>query len=164
MKKIIFSLFIFTSCFLASAQNGRPSQDERDKIQKAKIAFLTNRLDLSIEQAKLFWPLFNEYDSKKMALSKEYGQKKREIFARSEDSRNMKEEDADKLLDIYLDQKQAELDVEKTYMKKFNEVLNSRQVWRMVSFESDFRRSLYDRMRRDGNNEEPKRGGGGNRH
>ncbi|WP_323756652.1 hypothetical protein [Roseivirga sp.] len=161
MKKIIFSLFILASCFSASAQNDRSSQDERDKIQQAKIAFLTSRLDLTVDQAKLFWPLFNEYDSKKITLSKEYGQKKREIYAKSEDSRNMKEEDADKLLDIYLDQKQAELDVEKTYMKKFNEVLNSRQVWRMVSFESDFRRSLYDRMRRD-DKEEPKRGGNRN--
>ncbi|WP_339610167.1 hypothetical protein [uncultured Roseivirga sp.] len=161
MKKIIFSLFILASCLSVSAQSGRSSQDERDKIQKAKIAFLTNRLELSVDQAKLFWPLFNEYDSKKIELSKEYSKKKKAIYEKYEDSRNMKEEDADELLFIYLDQKQAELDVEKTYMKKFNEVLNSRQVWRMVSFESDFRRSLYRQMSRE-DKEEPKRGG--NRH
>ncbi|MGW8123462.1 hypothetical protein ACV07N_12450 [Roseivirga echinicomitans] len=161
MKKIIFSLLVLATCFSAVAQNDRSTQDERDKIQKAKIAFLTNRLDLSVEQAKLFWPLFNEYDSKKMLLSKEYSQKKRVIFEKAEDPRNMKEEDADKLLTIYLDQKQAELDVEKSYMIKFNEVLNSRQVWRMVSYESDFRRSLYRQMSREENND-PKRGGGRN--
>jgi len=74
----------------------------------------------------------------------------------------MKEEDANTLLDIYLDQKQAELDVEKTYMKKFSEVLNSRQIWRMISFESDFRRSLIDRSMKNDDKEEPKRGGNRN--
>ncbi len=161
MKKFIFTLYILTFCFTAFAQNGRPPQD-REKIQKAKIAFLTNRLDLSVDQAKLFWPIFTEYDSKKIELSHRYSQKKREIFAKSEDSRNMKEEDANTLLDIYLDQKQAELDVEKTYMKKFSEVLNSRQIWRMISFESDFRRSLIDRSMKNDDKEEPKRGGNRN--
>ncbi|KYG74384.1 hypothetical protein EV198_1155 [Roseivirga ehrenbergii] len=162
MKKIIFTLYILTFCFTAFAQNGRPPQEDREKIQKAKIAFLTNRLDLSVDQAKLFWPIFTEYDSKKIELSHVYSQKKREIFAKSEDSRNMKEEDANTLLDIYLDQKQAELDVEKTYMKKFSEVLNSRQIWRMISFESDFRRSLIDRSMKHDDKEEPKRGGNRN--
>ncbi|KOF02124.1 hypothetical protein OB69_13950 [Roseivirga seohaensis subsp. aquiponti] len=161
MKKIIFSLFILANCLSVPAQSGRSSQDERDKIQKAKIAFLTNRLDLTVDQAKLFWPLFNEYDSKKIALSKEYSAKKRAIYGKYDNPRDMKEVDADELLFIYLDQKQAELDVEKTYMKKFNDVLNSRQVWRMVSFESDFRRSLYKQMSRD-DNEEHKRGGNRN--
>tara|TARA_R110001599_G_scaffold41503_3_gene125512 strand:- start:5108 stop:5563 length:456 start_codon:yes stop_codon:yes gene_type:complete len=150
-----------TVCFSAFAQNGRPPQEDREKIQKAKIAFLTNRLELSVDQAKLFWPIFTEYDSKKIELSHVYNEKKKDIFEKSEDFRNMKEGDAGKLLDIYLDQKQAELDLEKTYVAKFNGVLDARQVWKVITFEGDFRRSLYRKL---GNEEdkEPKRGGNRN--
>ena len=159
MKRIIFALFILTLSVSAFAQGGgRPSQEERDKIQKAKIAFLTNRLDLSVDQAKLFWPIFTEYDSKKAVLSREYNEKKRDIYAKYDESKDMNEADADKLLDIYLEQKQAELNLEKVYVKRFNEVLNARQVWRVISFESDFRRSLYRQLGKE-DEREPRRGG-----
>jgi hypothetical protein len=144
MKKSFFILLLLILGLPSFSQGGR-SQADREKIQAARIAFLTNRLDLSVDQAKVFWPIFNEYDSKKGALLREYGQKKHEIFENS-DQRSLNDEDAKKMLDIYLDQKQAELDLEKIYLKRFDEVLDSRQVWKVITFDSDFRRSLMRKI------------------
>ena len=141
------------------AQGGR-SQADRDKIQAARIAFLTNRLDLSVDQAKVFWPIFNEYDGKKSALLREYGQKKRDIFEHSE-QKSLSEDDAKKMLDIYLDQKQAELDLEKIYLKRYDEVLDAKQVWKVITFDSDFRRSLMRKIS-DEDGREPRPKGNGN--
>lgn len=137
------------------AQNGnrRGPQMDREKLQAARIAFLTNRLELSPETAKVFWPIFTEYDNEKSKLSKKYGAQKRLLF--DKDSRSLSDENADKMLDIYLDQKQAELDLEKKYLGRFKEVLSMKQVWRVIRFDSDFRRSLMQRVSR-GNRSEGK--------
>ncbi|MFT6053388.1 MAG: hypothetical protein ACJAS3_000260 [Roseivirga sp.] len=158
MKKLLYIAFALSLSLTSIAQYGRSLQD-REKIQAARIAFLTNRLDLSVEQAKVFWPIFTEYDSEKSALIKDYGQKKREIFERTE-KRNLSDTDAKNMLDMYLEQKQAELDLEKVYLVKFRSVLESRQIWKVITFDSDFRRSLMKRISDDGEGEqrENKRG------
>jgi hypothetical protein len=159
MKKSLFIFFMLILGLPSFAQGGR-SQVDRDKIQAARIAFLTNRLDLSVDQAKVFWPIFNEYDGKKNTLSRDYGQKKREIFEHS-DQKSMNDEDAREMLDIYLEQKQAELDLEKIYLKRFDEVLDARQVWKVITFDSDFRRSLMRKIS-DEDGREPRQKGNGN--
>ncbi len=150
MKVIYTSLLLLFCTTLTFAQedngNRRGRQMDREKLQAARIAFLTNRLDLSSETAKVFWPLFTEYDNEKNTLSKKYGTQKRELF--DEGTRKISDENADKMLAMYLEQKQAELDLEKKYLGRFKKVLTMQQVWRFIRFDSDFRRSLMERVSR----------------
>ncbi len=57
MKRILYTLFfvLFLST-AASAQAGNGS-----RLEAYKIAFLTNRLDLSPAEAQKFWPIYNRY-------------------------------------------------------------------------------------------------------
>ena len=148
MKVIYTSLLVLLCTTLTFAQEGnrRGSQMNSEKLQAARIAFLTNRLELTPETAKVFWPIFTEYDNEKSTLSKKYGTQKRSLL--DEGTRNISNENADKMLAIYLEQKQAELDLEKIYLSRFKEVLSMRQVWRVIRFDSDFRRSLMERVSR----------------
>ena len=148
MKVIYTSLLVLLCTTLTFAQEGnrRGSLMNSEKLQAARIAFLTNRLELTPETAKVFWPIFTEYDNEKSTLSKKYGTQKRSLF--DEGTRNISDENADKMLAIYLEQKQAELDLEKIYLSRFKEVLSMRQVWRVIRFDSDFRRSLMERVSR----------------
>lgn len=161
MKKLLLLALTLCLAVPATAQQGRPSDDERQKLETARIAFLTNRLHLDVEQAKLFWPIFNEYEKKKSDLVKEYNAKRREL-AGPDGYRNMSEENARKMLDIYLDQKQGELDLEKKYLKEFAKVLNQHQVWSVIRFDSDFRRSLMKRIGEEGKDKDGKGGKPGN--
>lgn len=75
--------------------------------------------------------------------------------------RNMSDTNADKMLDIYLDQKQAELDLEKEYLTRFNKVLDKGQIWMVIRIDSDFRRSLMKRISdRDAPPHNDSKGGG----
>ena len=38
---------------------------KREKIEIEKIAYITKALDLSSEEAQVFWPLYNKYSDKK---------------------------------------------------------------------------------------------------
>ncbi len=165
MKVIYTSLLLLfcTTLIFAQEDSGsrRGRQMDREKLQAARIAFLTNRLDLSSETAKDFWPLFTEYDNEKSTLSKKYGAQKRELF--DEGTRNISDENADKMLTMYLEQKQAELDLEKRYLGRFKKVLTMQQVWRFIRFDSDFRRSLMERVSRGNQPDDERKPDKGNR-
>lgn len=62
MKKIIVLISIFFFSITINAQRGK------QKIRALKIAYLTNKLDLTATEAEKFWPLYNDYDKKRREL------------------------------------------------------------------------------------------------
>lgn len=143
--RIVYTVVLALACSMVFAQGGnrRGPQMDREKIQAARIAFLTNRLELDTEKAQVFWPIFNEYEKEKGELAKSYNTKKKALYV--DGSREISEENAGQMLDIYMDQKQAQLNLEKKYLVKFKEVLSAKQVWMVIRFDSDFRRSIMQR-------------------
>ncbi|HTE26500.1 hypothetical protein [Flavitalea sp.] len=63
MKRILTILFlIITSLNLAFAQDEATKlRNNGGKIEALKIAYLTNKLTLSPEEAQRFWPVYNKY-------------------------------------------------------------------------------------------------------
>lgn len=164
--RLIYTTLLIFACTFSFAQQDRGGKTEQErkedweKLKAARVAFLSNRLQLDVATAQKFWPIFNEYESKKDALGEKYNKQKRELFGQ-DGWRNMSDANADKMLDIYLDQKQAELDLEKEYLGKFNAVLDKGQIWMVIRIDSDFRRSLMRRI--SDRDAPPKDSNGGNR-
>lgn len=155
MKQYLIIILLLISSLPAWSQQRREmSKEDREKIQTARIAFITNRLQLTSDVAKNFWPIFNEFETDKQELSKKYNQQKRNLVA-PEDFRNMSDDNASKMLDMYFDQKEAELKLEREYMKKFQEVLTRRQVWSIIRFEGDFRREFMNKLRKRRKEDKP---------
>lgn len=147
MKKYLIIILLFAFTGLSQAQGpGRMTEADREKIKAARIAFLTNRLQLTSEVAKEFWPVFNDYEKAKGELSKKYNQQKRDLVG-ADGFRNMSDENASKMLSIYMDQKEAELKLEREYMKRFEEVLTAKQIWAVIRFEGEFRRDFFNKLR-----------------
>lgn len=64
MKQLYRILFIFM--LIALGAKGYSQTDDTEKALKAeKIAFLTKKLDLTQEEAKRFWPSYDDYWAKK---------------------------------------------------------------------------------------------------
>ncbi|NVK84604.1 MAG: hypothetical protein HWE21_09805 [Cytophagia bacterium] len=162
--KLIYTSLLILACSLSFAQQQGKSEEERraewERLKAARVAFLSNRLQLDVATAQQFWPVFNEYESKKEALGNKYNKQKYELVSENGGWRNLSDANADKMLDIYLEQKQAELDLEKEYLAKFNKVLDKGQIWMVIRIDSDFRRSLMKRISdREGQPDETKGNG-----
>lgn len=65
--KNTLSLLLFLFCFSLNAQNGRFSE-RKDQIKALKVAFITNELNLTSEEAEKFWPVYNTYDDKQTEI------------------------------------------------------------------------------------------------
>ena len=57
---------------------GNQPGERREKMEAQKIAFITKQLELTPDEAKVFWPVYNEYDAKRLELRKSF--KNREDF------------------------------------------------------------------------------------
>ena len=143
MKKniilIIFSLIGSTGF----TQNSGTKQ-----IETAKIALITNRLNLSPEQAQQFWPIYNEFDTKKKEIKKNYRKLVSEINTLTTSDEkilaNLKET---------LNLQQKEVDVEKDYMAKFLKTINVRQLAELYKAEQLFNNMLIQRLNRNNRKE-----------
>ncbi|MGF1926294.1 MAG: hypothetical protein ACQUHE_19130, partial [Bacteroidia bacterium] len=67
VKNLVFLLLFTLLSGNAFAQGPR---FDNEKIEAAKIAFFTQKLGLSPEEAKVFWPIYNDYQREQIAFRK----------------------------------------------------------------------------------------------
>ena len=137
MKKI---LIIWVLALLGTglyAQNPKA----KEKIESARIGFITKRLGLTPEQAQRFWPLYNEFRNKNQAAAKDFNAYKATINIDA-----LTDEQSKRLVELDLDMKQRRLDLEKDYSKRMIDVISSQQVAALRKAERDFRDILRRRI------------------
>ena len=137
--KILITLLLSMTVIGAIAQG----PEAMKKIESARIALITERLELTPEQAEKFWPLYREYTARREELRKEYLEARRSV-----DQENMTEEESKKLLDKGLELKEKQVNLDRVYSERFNNVITSRQLLQLRKAEDDFRQMLLDRIER----------------
>ena len=147
MKKYI--LFIFTLLFInqATAQPGSGRMDNRpkkEKVEAMKIGFITDYLDLSSEEAKDFWPIYNKYQDEMELLRKG---RRQNILNEQTDLNTMSDSDLEKLVDSEIIFHQNELDIQKKYHPQFKKVLPMRKVAKLYRAEEEFKKKLLEMIR-----------------
>ncbi len=140
MKKLI-NMFIVLLIAGAIIPQISFAQSAQDKIEAARIAMITERLNLSPEEAQKFWPLYNEFTNERKGLQQEYLQARKD-FRQSE----MNEEESERLLKLGLQLKERELDLERKYSERLNTVITNRQLIALRKAEEDFRKILLERL------------------
>ncbi|MBO9635785.1 MAG: hypothetical protein J7578_21955 [Chitinophagaceae bacterium] len=76
MKQLFTILAIlFTISFATLAQDGGGKQNGQ-KIEALKVAYITNKLNLSPEEAQKFWPVYNKYSDELRKVRQEGRQNK----------------------------------------------------------------------------------------
>ncbi len=113
----------------------------RQKIESARIALITERLELTPDQAEKFWPIYREYQEKMNGLRQEFQQARGNV--RRQD---LTEEESQRLLQLGMKMKEQQLGLEKTYSERLTQIITSRQLLALRKAEDDFRRMLLERL------------------
>lgn len=143
MKRIyfIFSLILITGTILVAQDQKKLQQAQ--KIESEKIAFFTSKLNLSPEEARNFWPVYNEYTRQRSEINKDKNEVLRSINQNFKTLSDKELEDGgDKVVSLTL--KEAELT--KEYHEKFKKVLPAGKVVRLYQVENQFRRILLEQL------------------
>ncbi len=114
----------------------------RQRIQAAKIGLITNRLNLTPEQAQPFWAIYNEYNAKKVELNKHIRQ-----LSNQSARTNMTDVDVVSNLREINTSRQKLADLDEEYQAKFLKVITARQVIELYNTERDFNQILINKLR-----------------
>lgn len=151
--KIAVILLFLAPAFSMQAQQGPPPKEKEEEIESLKIAFITKKLDLTPEEAKVFWPVYNAYEDKLKELRKK---RRKETQDAKENFDEMTDKEIEAIVDGEMSFRQKELDLQKEYHSKFKAVLPIRKVAKLYQAEEQFKRELLKRMKEGGPGPGPK--------
>ena len=143
MKKLK-TLFIIMLCPLfIFSQN--ISDEKRKKIESQKIAFITKALDLSSEEAQVFWPVYNDFSDEMKTIR----EKRREVFSKARKNRSsLTEKEIGIIIDERLKMEQESLDLKVKYNKEFQKVISNKQISALYHAEEEFKKELLHRIKK----------------
>lgn len=120
-------------------QNG---ESRKERVEALRVAYITNRLNLTSEEAQKFWPIFNQYKSDLRTLRHNFHPKDAEVPLTA---------------DQQLEFDQKKLDLKKKYKPQFESAIGKDKVNLLVTAEEDFKKELMRIMknRRDGREPRP---------
>jgi predicted transglutaminase-like cysteine proteinase len=136
MKNISLTLLVFLMTLGVFAQRPERTYD-KEKLESARVAFITNRLDLKPEQAEKFWPAFNEYQEKRNAMMKDMSEINRKANS------DISDQDARQLINKRLEIQQNMLNLEKQFMDDVQKTISPSQAAKLHEVNRQFTRQLY---------------------
>lgn len=143
LKKILLLSFMALMTVQVMAQRNERGPD-REKLDAARVAFITNRLSLTPDQAEKFWPLYNQYNEKRLALMK----KNHEINKSAEGS--LSDAKASELMTERFKVQEDLLKLEKSFMEEVTSAISPSQAFKLSIANRDFTRQLYQMQQRRG--------------
>ena len=113
-----------------------------ERMESMRVAFLTNRLDLTTDESTRFWPVYNEYSRKRMEL-------RRDMFDQKRDHRRreLSDEESRKALDEQFSIQEKELALKKNYYEKFKGILPAQKLAKLEPAEMEFNQEVIRRLK-----------------
>lgn len=141
MKLYVVILVLATSFTFAQG-----NQEKREKIKALKVAFLTEKLALSSEEAQKFWPIYNAFEEKQFEIRYK---KLKGLGNQLKDNSEEKISDKEALqLIAQFESYEDELHgLKKKFSKDLLVVLSPKKVILLKKYEDEFNRKLLRQMR-----------------
>ncbi|MNL33075.1 hypothetical protein D3C87_1549660 [compost metagenome] len=141
---IIVMLFLLPT--ISMAQRGGERNNE---IESYRIAYLTQKLDLTAEEAKVFWPIYNDWQKEQKALRKERAQKMIS-FRKITEIEGLSDTEIQALITNDFSFKQRDLNLDKKYYYKLKSSLPIKIVGKYYRAQEAFKRELLAKYRNNG--------------
>ena len=100
MNKINKTFLLLVLCTTTAFYGQR--KENHEKIKSLKVAFITEKLDLSSAEAQTFWPIYNDYQEKRAALRKK---ERTEVKSKVKEVNQLSENEAVALLEKHINLK-----------------------------------------------------------
>jgi hypothetical protein len=146
-KKFLFSVIFALTMLMAGehsiAQPGDRNHRQSEKIEALKTRFFTRQMQLTPQEARLFWPLYDEYTTKQNRLREQ----RDELTPESSDAfDDMTDEEINKMIDDRLQQAETALEDRKKLINDLREILPPHKVARFLRAEHRFKIELHNRI------------------
>jgi hypothetical protein len=153
LKHTIAVGVILLGSLAAYAQPEGGPANRKKQIEARKVAFITSELDLSPEEAQVFWPVYNQAQAERKALREKHRAMRNTKVKEGEPKKTldtMTDKQLEEKMEYMMVHEQAELDLKKKYLNKYKEVLPIRKVAKLYQAERNFKKRLMSDIRGSG--------------
>jgi predicted component of viral defense system (DUF524 family) len=138
-KSLTYFFFILAlSCLALSVKAQTP------KVEALRAEYINKALKLSESESKSFWPIYNEFHDKLKAIKKNYRQTMNNL---PEDFTDKK---AEEIINLEIQTRQAEVDLEKQYNEKFKSILGIKKLGKLKQAEFNFKQKVLETVKQQG--------------
>ena len=152
MKRYIPFILVLSFVFSGLHSNAQETDKEskEQQIKSQKIAFFTDKIGLTPEEAEKFWPIYNSYWDKKNKITAE---RKEKMTYFAQNSENMSEQEMRNYADIYINYEIQLAELLNEYHEKFKEILPIKKVMKIYLADYEFKAYLLRKIRGSDNDE-----------
>lgn len=145
-KNIRLVLFLLFTTTLMFGQR-RP---DKEKIKSLKVAYITERLNLSSKEAQAFWPIYNAHEEKMESFNE---QERTRVFGKVRDMEDLDASEVEDLLDDLMALQEAKQKANLQFLRDIRTVISAKKTFVLLKTENGFKRRLLQQYRQ-------KQGGG----
>ena len=128
---------------IVAQDDAKDSRIERLKSQK--VAFLTERIGLSTEDAQKFWPVYNEMSAK---MDEIWKGKMNDIDKLYRSEKELSIEEKVEAVDRYINYELEIAKLEKQYHEKFKKILTIDQIIKLYGAEHEFKKKMLHLLKK----------------
>ena len=139
-KKALLLCTLLLGTFLIHAQG-----PGRDRIKTLKVAFITEQVGLTSEEAQEFWPIYNEHEETMENIRRK---ERAELHANIARAQELSPDESEKLLDHLLAIESNKQRTEREFLSKLRTVIPAKKVLLLVKAEEDFKRQMIQQFRK----------------
>lgn len=143
MKKISI---LFLSVIFTAISFGQEFKDKKEKIKALKVAYITEKLNLTAEEAQKFWPIYNTFDEKQFEIRHN---KLRLLVDKIEQQgvENLSEKEAQNIISQMESSEEELHNLKKKFMLDLQKVLPAKKIILLKKAEDEFNRKLLKEFR-----------------
>ena len=135
MKRILIIAALIAGFTITSQANTGCNNDWKEKMMSEQIAFLTIEMNITPEEAQVFWPVYNQIENEKDAALVEVIQSYKALNAAVEQNK-----DVEKCLNAYLNAQEKLRETDNKAAEQYKKVLPVEKVAKLYVAEEKFRR------------------------
>lgn len=122
---------------------GHDHTQGRERIHAVKVAYITDKLHLSSDQAAKFWPVYNMYEQERHQIRDGFFQK----YKSSNNNQDIDKREAFRYIEDDLDYQEQIIQLKRKYNDRFLKVLSAQQVADLYRAEREFKEMLLQQLK-----------------
>jgi hypothetical protein len=160
-RRSLLWVFIMPAFLFSQPDKDRSNKEKKERIEAMKIAYITEKLDLSPEEAKEFWPVYNKYEKDHYDLRKSKKNLEKEAKEKWKSEGNsldkIKEKDLDDYMESVFEIKDKENQLNRKYHIEFKKVLSPHKVLLLYKSKRDFKKEILRMIKKRNSEYRPPR-------
>ncbi len=154
MKRIALLIAALTLTLAGLNAQNKGKNDWQDRWKAEKIAYITDAVNLTSDEAERFWPVYNKCESEKKNSFKAV----MDAYKALEDAVNAGKSESElrTLLDKYIDSQEFGKEIDKNYLAEYRKILSDKKLAKLYLAEESFRRQQIHRLHKNDNKGERK--------